>query len=138
MKKVRKIAVCVTDFIYITHNTHPVPLTSGFRGSPGPPPLGNACGIVPVHHYSHLISQQVWRFFCLFFTYDPVVHRGDTERILAQWLHPVTSNKALDPLHRLYRHISATVKWVKLEVHSFFISNFFINLTIANYHIIVI
>jgi hypothetical protein len=66
MKKVRKIAVCVTDFIYITHNTHPVPLTSGFRGSPGPPPLGNACGIVPVHHYSHLISQQVWRFFCLF------------------------------------------------------------------------
>ncbi len=100
----------------IARNTCPVLSTSGFHCSPGPPLLGDACGIVPVHHHGHRNGQQVWCFFCRFFlSCNPVVCRDDTEQILAQWQHPVASSEALDPLHwamyaALHRCIIAAVE----------------------------
>jgi hypothetical protein len=43
--------------------------SSGFYKSPGPPPLGNARGIVPVHRHGHQNGQKSWpnfsSLFCL-------------------------------------------------------------------------
>ncbi len=36
---------------------------SGFYQSPVPPPLGNACSIVPAHHRGHQNGQQIWSIF---------------------------------------------------------------------------
>jgi hypothetical protein len=100
----------------IARNTCPVASTSVFHCSPGPPLLGNVCGIVPAHHHSHQNGQQVWCFFCRFFlACNPVVRWDDTEQILTRWWRPVASIETLDPLHwamyrALHRRIIAAVK----------------------------
>ncbi len=83
----------------IACNTHPVASTSVFRCSPGPPLLGDARGILPVHHHGHRNGQQVWCFFRSFFlACNLIVPRDEMEWILTRWQHPVASSDALDPL----------------------------------------
>jgi hypothetical protein len=69
-------------------------------------------------------------FFCLHA--NPVVRRGNTVRILAQWRLPVASGVAMNSLHRAmkvasYRRISSAVKLGRTEVHLIAIDNFVIN-----------
>jgi hypothetical protein len=46
-------------------NTHPMATFSVFYQSPGPPPLGNARGIVLAHRHGHQIGQQSWFTYLL-------------------------------------------------------------------------
>jgi hypothetical protein len=43
--------------------------SSGFYQSPGPPTLGNACGIIPAHRCSHQNGQQSWSIFLTSFCF---------------------------------------------------------------------
>ena len=48
----------------IGRNTCPVTATIGFRCSPEPPLLGNACGIISAHCHGHQNGQGMW-YICL-------------------------------------------------------------------------
>jgi hypothetical protein len=104
---------------------------SGFYESPGPPPLGDAHGIVPPHRDGHQNGHQSGYILhlcivcCL-----PGGRRGDTERVVARWRRPVASRVALDMLHwemPHYRFNASTwpSKWPATEVHSFVAAAFF-------------
>ncbi len=85
----------------IGRNTCPMTASSGFYQSPGPPPLGNARGIVPVHLRGHKNGQQVGAFFhCFFVCCPPGKRRGNTERAVAWWRHPMAFGVALDMPHQ--------------------------------------
>ena len=80
---------------------------SGLYESPGPPPSGNARGIVPPHHNHHRNGHQSWyilHYRCV--DCRPGGRRGDTERVVARWRRPVASGKALVMLHRAMRSVS--------------------------------
>ena len=67
---------------------------SGFYESHRPTPLGDACGIVPAHHYSHRNGQQSGHILHRCFVFSrPGSRRGDTEKCLVAFM------KALDLLH---------------------------------------
>ena len=79
---------------------------SGLYESPGPPPSGDARGIVPPHCDDHRNGQQSGymlhrRFICC----RPGGRRGNTERVVAQWRCPVASDEALVMLHRAMRSV---------------------------------
>jgi hypothetical protein len=63
---------------------------SGSYESPGPPPSGDARGIVPPR--------------CV--ECRPGGRRGDTERVVARWWRSVASGEALVMLHRAMRSVS--------------------------------
>jgi hypothetical protein len=74
---------------------------SGFYDSHELPPSGDAGGIVPLHRDGHQNSQQ--RGYILHCRCVDCRHggrRGDTERGVTRWQHPVASFVALDMLHR--------------------------------------
>jgi hypothetical protein len=56
----------------IDRNTGLNASTSGFCHSPGPPPLGDALGIIPLHYHGQKNGQQD----------DSVIRRGNAEQIL--------------------------------------------------------
>ena len=56
----------LTDGIYCLYNP-PMTATSGFRHSPGPPPLGDVLDIVPADCQGQRNGRQVWCFFVNFF-----------------------------------------------------------------------
>jgi hypothetical protein len=63
--------------------------SSGFDQSPGPPLLGNVCGIVPAHHRGHQNCQQSWFIFLLLcHLLLPGGCWGNTEQVVAQWRRP--------------------------------------------------
>ncbi len=66
-------------------------------------------------------------FSPLFLHPNLLVHRGNTEQILARWRRPVASVVALDPLHWEVRtsvlENQHGLKWVTSEVHSFVIDD---------------
>jgi len=80
---------------------------SGFCESHEPPPSGDVSGIVPPHrHHGHRNGQQSGymlhrRFVCC----CPGGHRGNTERVVTQWRHPVASDEALVMLHWAMRSV---------------------------------
>ncbi len=68
--------------------------------SHGPPPSGDARGIVPAHRHGHRNGQQSgqnlhFHFVCC----RPGGRWGDMERVVAQWRCLVAFMKALDLLH---------------------------------------
>jgi len=77
---------------------------SGLYESPGPPPSGNARGIVPPHRDDHRNGHQSGQNRCV--DCRPGGRRGDTERVVARWRRPVASGKALVMLHRAMRSVS--------------------------------
>jgi hypothetical protein len=71
-------------------------------------------------------------FSAFFSSCNPVVHRDETEQILAQWRRPVASSEALDPLHwamytALHRRIIAAIEMSCNGGVLFCIVNFDIN-----------
>ena len=80
---------------------------SGLYESPGPPPLGDARGIVPPHRDDHRNGHQSgYIILCCFVCSRPGGRQGDTERVVARWRRPVASGVALDMLHRAMRSVS--------------------------------
>jgi hypothetical protein len=80
---------------------------SGLYESPGPPPSGDARGIVLPHHDHHQNGHQsgyISHYRCV--DCRPGCRRGDTERVVARWRRPVASGKALVMLHRAMRSVS--------------------------------
>ena len=80
---------------------------SGLYESPGPPPSGDARGIVPPHRNDHRNGHQsgyILHYRCV--DCRPGGRRGDTERVVARWRRPVASGKALVMLHRAMRSVS--------------------------------
>ena len=96
--KKQPVLACPIDAIRVS--ACPMVAFSGFYESPRPPPLGDACDIVPPHCNDHQNDQQSGyiinrRFVCC----RPGGRRGDTERVVAQWRRPVAFMKALVMLH---------------------------------------
>jgi hypothetical protein len=78
----------------------------GFYESPGPPPLGDARGIVPPHPDDHRNGHQSgYIIHRCFVCCCPGGRQGDTERVVAQWRCPVASSVALDMLHWAMPHV---------------------------------
>ena len=80
---------------------------SGLYESPGPPPSGDARGIVPPHRDHHPNGHQsgyILHYRCV--DCRPGGRRGDTERVVARWQRPVASGEALVMLHRAMRSVS--------------------------------
>ena len=79
---------------------------SGFYESPGPPPSSDVRGIVPPHRDGHQNGHQSRYILHLcIVSCRPGGRRGDTERVVAQWRHPVASGVALDMLHWAMRFV---------------------------------
>ena len=79
---------------------------SGLYESPGPPPSGDARGIVPPHRDHHQNGHQSGyilhrRTICC----RPGGRRGDTERVVARWRRSVASGEALVMLHQAMRSV---------------------------------
>ena len=74
---------------------------SGLYESPGPPPLGDARGIVPPHRNDHRNVHQSGYIILIHccFVY--------TVQVVARWQHPVAvaSGVALDMLHQVMSHV---------------------------------
>jgi len=80
---------------------------SGFYESPGPPPSGDARGLVPPHHNDHQNGHQSgYIIHRCFVSCCPGGRRGDTERVVARWRRPVASNVAMDMLYWAMPHVS--------------------------------
>ena len=80
---------------------------SGLYESPGPPPSGDARGIVPPHRDHHPNGHQsgyILHYRCV--DCRPGGRRGDTERVVARWWRPVASSEALVMLHRAMCSVS--------------------------------
>jgi len=81
-------------------SAHPMAAFSGFYESHGPPPSGDARGIVLAHRHGHQNGEQSGHILHGRFVFcRPGVHRGDTEQVVARWRHLVAFVKALDLLH---------------------------------------
>ena len=79
---------------------------SGLYESPGPPPSGDARGIVPPHRDGHRNGHQSgYIIHRCFVCCRPGGRQGDTERVVARWRRPVASGVALDMLHREMPHV---------------------------------
>ena len=73
---------------------------SDFYESHGPPPSGDARGIVPAHRHGHRNGQQSGQILHFHFVCcRPGGRWGDMERVVAQWRCLVAFMKALDLLH---------------------------------------
>jgi hypothetical protein len=92
---------------------------SGLYESPGPPPSGNARGVVPPHHDHHRNGHQsgyILHYRCV--DCRPGGRRGNTERVVTRWRRPVASGKALVMLHRemrsvLHRRTAMTIEMAR-------------------------
>ena len=82
-------------------------VVSGLYESPGPPPSGDALGIVSPHRDHHRNGHQsgyILHYRCV--DCRPGGHRGNTERVVARWRRSVASGEALVMLHRAMRSVS--------------------------------
>ena len=80
---------------------------SGLYESTGPPPLGDARGILPPHRDHHRNGHQsghILHYRCV--DCRPGGRRGNTERVVARWRRLVAFIKSLDLLHRAMRAVS--------------------------------
>ncbi len=84
----------------IKASAHPIAAFSGFYENHGPPPLGDARGIVTVHCHGHQNGQQSGHILHLrFVCCCPGGNRGNMEWVVAQWRQLVAFMKALDLFH---------------------------------------
>ena len=101
MKYTPKIRGWRVQLVAIGASACPMAAFSGFYESPGPPPLGDACSIVPSHCHGHQNGRQsghiLYRHFVCCHSGG---HWGNTEQIVTRWRHLVAFIKALDLLHR--------------------------------------
>jgi hypothetical protein len=122
----------------IGRHTRPEASTNGIQDSPGPPPLVDALGYVPVHRQGQQNGRQVWYFFVVFLWHsNPLSVRGFMARILARWRRPVASREALKPLYRSIlavtcRSIISSIETARTEVHLFVVDDHAIDLNVAN------
>jgi len=80
---------------------------SGLYESPGPPPSGDASGILPLHHDDHQNGHQSgYIIYRCFVCCCPGGRQGNTERVVARWQRPVASGVALAMLHWAMPHVS--------------------------------
>ena len=106
---------------------------SGLYESPGPPPSGDARGIVPPHRDDHRNGHQSgYIIHRCFVCCRPGGRRGNTERVVAQWRRPVASGVALSWTCCIWRcpmyHFNASPwpsKWPAMEGHSFATAAYF-------------
>ena len=80
---------------------------SGFYESHGPPPSGDASGIVPPHRHGFKMTSKGGGHFahrCV--DCRPGGRWGDTEQVVARWQSLVAFMKALDHLHQAMRSVS--------------------------------
>ena len=97
-------------------SVHRMAVFSSFYESHEPPPLGTVHGIVPQHRDNHQNCQQRgYILHCRFVDCRHGGRRGDTERVVARWQHPVASDVALDILHQampraLLQRLRMTIK----------------------------
>jgi len=98
--------VCHIDAIGAS--VRPTVAFSGFYESHGPPPSGDASGIVPPHRHGHQNEQQRGGGHFAHRCVDcrPGGRRGDTEQVVARWQSLVAYMKALDHLHQAMRSVS--------------------------------
>jgi len=92
-------------------------VSSGFYESHKPPPLGDACGIALPHRAGHRNGQQsgyILHYHCV--DCHPGGRRGDTERVVTQWRHPVASCEALVMLHWVMRSVSHWRTTMAIEI----------------------
>jgi hypothetical protein len=90
------------------------------------------------HGNGHQNGQQsgyMLHHYCV--DYCPGGCQGNTEQVVTQWWHPVTSGEALGMLHqamrsRLHRRTTMASKWPAMEVHSFAAA-----LIVAQHHVMV-
>jgi hypothetical protein len=66
-EKTQKKPALACPMATVGHNTHQMMAASGLQHSPGPPPLGDKHGIVPVHSHGHQNGQQSWSIYSLLF-----------------------------------------------------------------------
>ena len=92
---------------------------SGLYESPGPPPSGDARGIVPPHRDGHRNGHQSgYIIHRCFVCCRPGGRQGDTERVVARWRRPVASGVALDMMHRGMSHVSLQRFRMAIEMSS--------------------
>ncbi len=109
----------------------PMVASSGFYWSPGPPPLGDARGIVPPHRDAIETASFVGVFVdCCLSACCPGRRWGDREQLVAQ--HPVASGVALGMLHWaicfvLHQCTAMAIKMAGRQGTLFLINNFVIN-----------
>jgi hypothetical protein len=103
--KKQPVLACPIDAIRAS--ARPMAVFSGFYESPGPSPLVDVRGMVPPHRDDHRNGHQSgYMIHCCFVCCHPGGCRGDMERVVARWRHPVASGVALDMLHRAIPHVS--------------------------------
>ena len=79
----------------------PMVACNGFCESHKLLPLGDVHSLVPLHCHGHRNGQQsVYMLHHRFVCCCPGGRRGNTERVVTQWRHPVASGEALDMLHQ--------------------------------------
>ncbi len=128
-------------FDYIGASARPMVMISGFYGSHGPSPSGDACGIVLAHPHCHWNGQQSWHILhCCFVFCRPGGHRGNTEQVVARWRclsrgfyespgpPPSGDARGITPCTITPPWLS---KWPATEVHSFGVAASFIWSNIA-------
>ena len=90
--------MCLIDVIGAS--ACPMVVFSDFYESLGPPPSGDARGIVQAHRHGHPNGQQSGHILHLCFVCCcPGGCRDDTERVFPRWWRPVASGIDLDMLH---------------------------------------
>jgi len=100
--KLKKQPALACPIDAIRASARPMVVLSGFYESPGPPPSGDARGIGDDHRNGH----QSWHtIHCCFVCCCPGGRRGDTERVVARWRHPVASGVVMDMLHQMMPHV---------------------------------
>jgi len=90
---------------------------SGIYECHKPPPLGDACGIVPPHRDGHQNDQQsgyMLHHRCV--DYRPGSFRGNTEQVVVRWQRPVASSIALVILHQAMRSVLHRCTAIAIEM----------------------
>ncbi len=90
---------------------------SGLYESTGPPPLGDARGILPPHRNRYRNGHQsgyILHYRCV--DCRPGGRRGNTERVVTRWRRSVASGEALVVLHRAMRSVSHRRTAVAIEM----------------------
>ncbi len=92
---------------------------SGFYESPGPPPSGDVCSIVPSHRNGHQNGHQSgYISHRCFVCRRPGGRRGNTEQVVTRWWRPVASSVALDMLHQAMPHVLLQCLRMAIEMAS--------------------
>jgi hypothetical protein len=102
-----KLQNLIARLIFIRASARPMAVFSDVFESPGPPQSGDVSGIVPPHRDDHRNRHQsgyILHYRCVYCL--PGGRRGDTERVVAQWLRSVASGEALVMLHWAMRSVS--------------------------------